>query len=168
MQDELTTSLELPAPAQAAGRAQGAYARLVAELRHPENHKQLVRFLCVGVTGYIVNIATFALCIHVIGVPNLDVLGFSDVLSLVAGFFAGGLNNFYWNRHWTFAAHHEPVLAQALRFFGVSAIVFLFATGIYRQELAFGLDHKTVADGISWIIATPLSFLVQKLWSFKA
>jgi putative flippase GtrA len=141
-------------------RARSAYRRFAYEVRHPENHKQLMRFLCVGVSGYVVNIATFAFCIHV--------LKLSDAPSLVAGFFTGGFNNFHWNRHWTFSAQQEHAFRQCLRFFAVSAIVFGFATGVYDLELALGMHMKVMADGISWVIATPLSFVVQKLWSFKA
>ncbi len=160
MPDELTTTLELPASAQAVSRVRSAYTRCAYEVRHPENHKQLMRFLCVGVSGYIVNVAMFAVCIHL--------LGLSDAPSLVIGFLFGCTNNFFWNRHWTFSAKAEHAFRQGLRFFAVSALVFFFATGIYDLLRASGVDQKVLADGISWVIATPLSFVFQKLWSFKA
>jgi putative flippase GtrA len=77
-------------------------------------------------------------------------------------------SNFIWNRHWTFSAKEDHPFGQAVRFFVVSLVVLLFATGIYRLLVTVGLDKKVVADGIAWIVATPLSFVVQKLWSFKA
>jgi putative flippase GtrA len=47
--------------------------------------------------------------------------------------------------------------------------VLLFATGIYHLLVdSVGISWKVAADGIAWIIATPLSFVIQKLWSFKA
>jgi putative flippase GtrA len=159
--DELTTTLELPACAQALSRAERAYRRFAYEVRHPENHKQLVRFLCVGVSGYVVNLATFALCIHG--------LKLADAPSLIIAFLVGSTNNFVWNRHWTFAAKEEHPFRQGLRFFAVSTLVFFFATGIYDVLVhGVGIHEKVMADGIAWVIATPLSFVVQKLWSFKA
>jgi putative flippase GtrA len=157
----MVTTLELPVTAGAASRARSAYESLRYEVRHPENHKQLVRFLCVGISGYFVNLATFALCIHVFGV--------SDTPSLVIAFLVGSSNNFIWNRHWTFGAREEHPFRQGVRFFAVSTLVFFFATGIYALLVhGVGINQKVMSDGIAWVIATPLSFVVQKLWSFKA
>jgi hypothetical protein len=36
--------------------------------RRPRNWFQLVRFGVVGATGYVVNLAVFAVCVHVIGI----------------------------------------------------------------------------------------------------
>jgi putative flippase GtrA len=159
--DDLTTTLELPAPAQALGRAERAYTRFAYEVRHPENHKQLVRFLVVGASGYFVNLLAFAVCTHA--------LGFSDAPSLVIGFLTGCSNNFIWNRHWTFDAKEEHAFRQGLRFFAVSTLVFFFATGVYDFLVhVVGIQWKVTADAIAWAIATPVSFVFQKLWSFKA
>jgi putative flippase GtrA len=173
--DELTAAIELPTGARAAlleapttvspesttDRLRRAYGTAKYEVRHPENHKQLVRFLCVGASGYVVNLATFYICIHL--------LHFADVPSLAIAFLIGSTNNFWWNRHWTFGATEDHPVGQAMRFFAVSTLVFFFATGIYVLIVqGFGFHSKVTADGIAWIIATPISFLVQKLWSFKA
>lgn len=159
--DDYAASLELPANSPVVVRPLSAYERFMHEVRHPENHRQLVCFLVVGASGYIVNLAVFALCIHLIKA--------SDTVSLIVGFLAGCANNFVWNRHWTFKAKEEHAFTQGLRFLLVSTLVFLFATGLYDLEThVIGIDKKVVADGVSWAVATPLSFLVQKLWSFKA
>jgi putative flippase GtrA len=156
----MTSSLELPTSARAVSRARSAYRRFAYEVRHPENHKQLIRFLCVGASGYIINLAVFAFLLHVAGV--------ADTVSFVLAAVIASTNNFIWNRHWTFSAKEDHPFGQAVRFFVVSLVVLLFATGIYRLLVTVGLDKKVVADGIAWIVATPLSFVVQKLWSFKA
>jgi putative flippase GtrA len=161
VQDDLATTLELPPTARAVSRARSSYNRLQYEVRHPENHKQLVRFLCVGASGYLVNLATFAICIHLLKV--------SDAASLVIAFLVGCSNNFVWNRHWTFDAREEHPFRQGLRFFAVSTLVFFFATGIYDVLTHdVGIQQKVLSDGIAWMIATPLSFVFQKLWSFRA
>ncbi len=64
MPDEITSMLELPPSARALSRIRSAYRRFAYEVRHPENHKQLVRFLCVGASGYVVNLASFLILVH--------------------------------------------------------------------------------------------------------
>jgi putative flippase GtrA len=158
--DELSPTLELPASAQAIGRVRSAYHRFAYEIRHPENHKQAVRFLCVGASGFLLNLGLFWLLIHAFGVP--------DKVSFVLAAVIASTNNFLWNRHWTFSAKEDHPFGQAVRFFSVSFLVLIAAAGIYDGLVSLGLDWKTAADGIAWIIATPISFLAQKLWSFKA
>jgi len=165
--EDLTTTLELPpaAPgihdaAHAVENVRTRYQRLAYEIRHPENHKQLVRFLCVGASGYIINLVAFAILLHVVGV--------SDKVAFVLAAVIAATNNFWWNRHWTFGAKEDHPFGQAVRFFAVSFLVLLAAAGIYALLVDAGIGKKVVADGVAWIIATPISFLAQKLWSFKA
>jgi putative flippase GtrA len=156
----MVTSLELPPAAGALSGARTKYERFLYEVRHPENHKQLVRFLCVGASGYVINLVAFFVLIHGLGAP--------DKLSFVLAAAIASTNNFIWNRHWTFSAKEAHPFLQGVRFFAVSALVLAMAAGIYAALVGLGLDWKVAADGIAWIIATPLSFIVQKLWSFKA
>jgi putative flippase GtrA len=158
--DEMATSLDLPATARAANRARSAIRRFRYEVRHPENHKQLVRFLCVGASGYVINLVAFTILIHGLGAP--------DKLSFVLAAVIASTSNFIWNRHWTFAAKEDHPFRQGVRFFSVSFLVLLTAAGIYSLLVGLGLDWKVLADGIAWVIATPLSFVAQKLWSFRA
>lgn len=160
MPDEMTSMLELPPSARALARLRSAYRRLSYEVRHPENHKQLVRFLCVGASGYVVNLVSFLILVHPLSAP--------DKLAFVLAAVIAASNNFFWNRHWTFGAREEHPVRQGMRFFLVSFLVLLFAAGIYTLLVSAGIKQHTLADGIAWIIATPVSFVVQKLWSFKA
>jgi putative flippase GtrA len=129
-------------------------------VRKPHNWKQLIRFLCVGSSGYIVNLATFAFCIHALKIDYH--------VSAVIAFLTGCANNFWWNRHWTFNARHEHAGFQAMRFFLVSLLVFGFAYAVLVALVSvLGMD-KVLAQALANIAATPLSFLLQKLWSFRA
>ena len=160
MSDEMTSMLELPPSARALARLRSAYQRFSYEARHPENHKQLIRFLCVGASGYMVNLVSFFILVH----P----LAAADTLAFVLAAVVASTNNFFWNRHWTFKAKHDHAGRQAVRFFLVSAVVLLLSLGIYRVLVGAGISQHTLADAVAWIIATPISFVVQKLWSFKA
>jgi dolichol-phosphate mannosyltransferase len=128
-------------------------------IRKPGNWWQLVRFGAVGASGYVVNLAIFALAVHAV---SLDYR-----VAAVLAFLAGVLNNFWWNRHWTFGAGDGHAGFQAARFFTVSVGAFLVSFGIL-QALVSGADVAEVpAQAIAIVAATPLNFLGNKLWSFK-
>ncbi len=159
----MTSTLEFPAIGADGGirhHVRTTQARLRRGLRHVENWKQLLRFLCVGASGYAVNLTVFAACVHLIGIDYR--------LASVVAFLFGCANNFWWNRHWTFdAAHHHPA-EQGLRFFLVSLLVFGFAYAVLVILVSTTGMEKVLAQAIANAAATPLSFIAQKLWSFKA
>lgn len=128
-------------------------------MRHPANWFQFVRFGVVGASGYVVNLAVFALAVHPLGIHYR--------LAAVLAFLVSVTNNFWWNRHWTFGARDGHAGFQAARFFVVSGLAFLFSllSLVLLVEVA-GLP-KVLAQALAIVAATPLSFLGQKLWSFR-
>ena len=128
-------------------------------VRRTHNWLQLVRFAAVGATGYVVNLATFALCVHAIGIDYR--------ISSVIAFVVSVVNNFWFNRHWTFGAREDHPMFQAARFFTVSLLAFGFTYVILITLVGAGMP-KVVSQAIAIVAATPLSFLGQKLWSFRA
>jgi dolichol-phosphate mannosyltransferase len=128
-------------------------------VRRTHNWLQLVRFAAVGATGYVVNLVTFALCVHAIGIDYR--------ISSVIAFVVSVINNFWLNRHWTFGARQEHPMFQAVRFFAVSLLAFGFTYVILITLVGAGMP-KVVSQAIAIVAATPLSFLGQKLWSFRA
>ena len=154
------TALELPRGLRVRDHVRRTQLRCIDGVRKPHNWKQLVRFLCVGTSGYVVNLATFAICVHVLKIDYR--------VSAVIAFLVGCANNFWWNRHWTFDARHEHPGLQAVRFFLVSLLVFGFAYAVLVALVSgFGME-KVLAQALANIAATPLSFVAQKLWSFRA
>src|SRR3954454_10923881 len=71
-------------------------------VRKPQNWLQLVRFAAVGASGYVVNLAVFAACVHVLGIDYRAAAVIAFVISVV--------NNFWLNRHWTFDAKHDHAM----------------------------------------------------------
>ena len=129
-------------------------------VRHPANWIQFVRFAAVGASGYIVNLAVFALCVHAFAIDYRVAVGARVHVSVV--------NNFWWNRHWTFDAKHDHAGHQALRFFAVSLVAYGFSYVVLVALVnGTGLE-KVIAQAIAVAAATPLSFIGQKLWSFRA
>ena len=128
-------------------------------VRRTHNWLQLVRFAAVGATGYIVNLAVFAICVHLLAIDYR--------ISSVIAFVVSVVNNFWWNRHWTFGARHEHPMFQGVRFFAVSLLAFGFTYVILISLVGAGMP-KVVSQAIAIVAATPLSFIGQKLWSFRA
>ena len=133
--------------------------RLRLGVRHPHNWLQLGRFAAVGATGYAVNLGVFALCVHLFAIDYR----IADVIA----FAVSVLNNFWWNRHWTFDARHHPPASQCARFFAVSLVAFGFQYLVLVTLVGDAGLSKVLAQAIAIACATPLSFLGQKLWSFR-
>lgn len=150
--------LEPPAAATAPAPPLAPVARLRAGIRKPQNWLQLAKFCVVGGSGYVVNLAVFALAVEI-----------GDLHHLVAAtlaFLVAVTNNFWWNRRWTFAARDGHAGFQAVRFLVVSVVAFLFAAMVL-ELLVTGADVAEIpAQAISIVVATPLSFLGNKIWSF--
>src|SRR5436305_5658839 len=158
MSDEMSTTierkLELP------GIRIPFHVRVRHGVRRPHNWLQLVRFGAVGATGYAVNLGVFAFCVHVAGIDYR--------VSAVLAFVVSVANNFWWNRHWTFGAKQDHPMVQGARFFAVSLLAFGFSY-LVLVGLVSGVGlSKVLAQAIAIAAATPLNFVGQKLWSFRA
>jgi putative flippase GtrA len=148
MPEDLITTVELP-----------FRARVRHGVRKPHNWLQLIRFVTVGASGYVVNLGVFAACVHGFGIDYR--------IAAVIAFVVSVINNFWLNRHWTFDAKHEHPMFQGVRFFAVSLVTFGF-TYLVLITLVDGAGFsKVVAQAIAIVTGTPLSFLGQKLWSFR-
>jgi putative flippase GtrA len=146
MRDEATT-VELPLG-----------LRVAQGMRRRHNWFQLVRFAMVGASGYVVNLATFSLCVHALDINYR--------LAATVAFLVAVTNNFWWNRHWTFDARTGHAGFQAARFLAVSVLAFGFNLAILEALVAGAGLPEVPAQALAIICATPLSFLGNKLWSF--
>jgi putative flippase GtrA len=134
------------------------HLRVRAGLRRPHNWVQLLKFCAVGASGYVVNLTVFALCFEGLGMHHLP--------AATAAFVVAVLNNFWWNRHWTFRARSGHAGFQAARFFTVSVVAFLFAASILELLVSVAEMPELPAQAISIVVATPLNFIGNKMWSF--
>ncbi len=159
MTDEITAIVaELPSRPQARAR-HGVHVRVRHGMRQGHNWLQLGRFGAVGATGYFVNLAVFAACVHLLGIDYH--------VSAVIAWAVSVLNNFVLNRHWTFDAREQHPVRQAARFFLVSLVAFGFTYVVLVGLVDAGL-MKVAAQAIAIAAGMPLSFIGQKLWSFRA
>jgi len=120
---------------------------------------QLLKFCAVGVSGYVVNLAVFAVCVEVLDLHHL--------VAATLAFVVAVLNNFWWNRHWTFRARGGHAGFQAARFFTISTAAFVFAAAMLELLVSVAGMPELPAQAISIVAATPLNFLGNKMWSFR-
>ncbi|HEX8857396.1 MAG TPA: GtrA family protein [Thermoleophilaceae bacterium] len=119
--------------------------------------RELCRFGTVGASGYVVNLAAFA----VATAAGTHHLGAATLAFLVAV-----TNNFFWNRRWTFRASDGAAVGQAARFFVVSTAVFLVSAALLDAFVSAGLPALP-AQAVAIVAVTPLSFAANKLWCFR-
>jgi putative flippase GtrA len=134
-------------------------ARALEALRAPHNWVQLGKFLTVGASGYAVNLAVYTALLKWGG---LHYLGAAFVSFLVAV-----SNNYWWNRHWTFRGQRGHFAYQGMRFGVVSAVALAANLGLLRLLVALGVG-KVLGQAIAIVAVTPLNFIGNKLWSFRA
>jgi putative flippase GtrA len=135
------------------------HMRLLHGMRRPANWLQLIRFAIVGGTGFVLNLAVYALCVHALNVPYQA--------AAVLAWLIAVLNNFVLNRHWTFDASAGPIHFQAIRFFVVSLAAFVFGLVLLTILVEVGSIAKVPAQALAVAASMPLNFLGNKLWSFQ-
>jgi putative flippase GtrA len=136
------------------------HTRLLHGMRRPANWMQLVRFGLVGGIGFAVNLAVYALFVHPLGVDYHA--------AAVAAWLVAVVNNFVLNRHWTFDAGDGLVHFQAMRFLVVSLCAFGVSLLLLTLFVESGGLPKVAAQALAVAASTPLNFLGNKLWSFRA
>ncbi|MDX6623622.1 MAG: hypothetical protein QOE75_1554 [Solirubrobacterales bacterium] len=132
--------------------------RIGAAARHPANWLQLFKFGLVGGSGYLINLAVFALFTGMLDVHH--------ILAAVAAFVVAVSSNFWWNRHWTFGAHDGAVHFQAARFFAVSIAGLAINLAVLQALIASGSFGDLAAQAIAVAVAMPFNFICNRLWTF--
>jgi dolichol-phosphate mannosyltransferase len=132
--------------------------RIGAAARHPGSWLQLLKFGLVGLSGYVVNLAVFALLVGPLGVHHL--------LAAVLAFCVAVTNNFLWNRYWTFEPGEAHPAFQAARFFVVSIAALLINLVVLEALLGATALAELPAQAIAVAVAMPFNFLGNKLWTF--
>ena len=123
--------------------------------------RQFVKFGIVGASGTFVNFLVYHGLLH-----------FRAQLwwAYAVGFLLGGINNYWWNRHWTFRSrgHAGKEMAQ---FVGVSALALCIS-----EPVLWLMDRELPADlhfrnSVAWLAATAagmaINFFVNKYWTFR-
>jgi len=137
--------------------AEFAY-RLSAAARRPASWWQLFKFGLVGASGYLINLGVFALL--------SSNFGFQHTLAALGAFGVAVSSNFFWNRHWTFAAGDGHAGFQAVRFFTVSIAALVINLVVLEALVAGSTLGELTSQAIAVAVAMPFNFLGNKLWTF--
>jgi putative flippase GtrA len=121
--------------------------------------RELALFCLVGGSGYVVNLAVFEVFYGA---------GAGHVVAAIAAFLVAVTNNFLLNRRWVFTgAARVAAHVQAARYLAVSLLAFGVSLGILDVLVSFGRVAPLAAQACAIVVATPMSFVGQKLWSFR-
>lgn len=122
--------------------------------------RQFLKFGIVGASGAVVSFVIFHMLVHA---------SFDLTLAFSIGFIAGGVNNYWWNRRWTFRSKGHPG-KELMQFLTVSAMA--LALGIVITKL---LDYRLppfhLRNSLIWLCGTVggtfVNFFVNKYWTFR-
>jgi putative flippase GtrA len=126
-------------------------------LRTRRHWVELGKFCVVGAVGYGINLAVYAVLLHV---------ALHYLLAATCSFLVAVTSNYALNRHWTFRDRRAGVAAQGMRFFVVS-LASLGANLLVLHVLITLGAGKLVGQAIAIVLVTPLNFVGNKLWSFR-
>jgi putative flippase GtrA len=121
--------------------------------------------LVVGAGGTIIDFALLSL-LKLLGLPTLP----ANTLSYLAGV----INNFYWNRRWTFSENRErPWNKQFVQFLVVSLVGLLINDGlIVLLEAPFNLWvgrwGYLPAKAAATLVVVFWNYCANRFWTFKS
>ena len=134
---------------------------------NPRERSRFMRFAVVGIVGAVVDF----------GVANLLVVGFHSPLVFAGSvsFIAAILNNFIWNRYWTYPdSRSRPIAAQFAQFAMVSVMGLVIRVPILHWLEPWMLDafsHQPILsalhpDLLSKNLTLAVAVLVVMFWNF--
>jgi putative flippase GtrA len=132
--------------------------RLGAAARQTATWVQLLKFGLVGGSGYLINLAVFALLAGSFGVHHM--------VAAIGAFCVAVSNNFLWNRYWTFGPGEGPAHFQAARFFVVSLASLGLNLAVLEALVSAHAVAELPAQAIAVAVAMPFNFIGNKLWTF--
>jgi len=118
---------------------------------------EIFRFCVVGGVGFLVNLLVYSACIWMLGLP--------PAVAATCAFCIAVFNNYVLNRSWTFQT--APRFAgQGFRFFAI-ALLGLALNLVLLGMLTDAGVKEIPAQVIALILVTPVTFALNKLWTFE-
>lgn len=139
--------------------------------------KRFIKFALVGISGTIVDFSIFNLC--------LSVFHLASVVSSVCSFSVAVVNNFIWNRLWTYPESREKsVSSQLVKFSAVSIIGLVIRTPLFaaiEQPLIRFAENSlssislfspetighNLALAVAIIVVLFWNYFANRLWTYK-
>jgi len=129
--------------------------------------RRFLKFGTVGASGTVVNIGVLYLAQEYV----FNTVQSTEIrlnLSLVLAIFLATLNNFFWNRLWTWADrkqhHHRPWLAQFGQY-TLACWLSIVLQVLFTNLLAPHFYYQ-IANLIAIALTSVLNFLLNDIWTF--
>lgn len=126
---------------------------------NPVELKRFIKFAIVGATGMVVDLAVLTFSKEVLGLPLM--------LAVALGFSIAVVNNFTWNRYWTFPeSRQRPVTGQLVQF----TVVNLIGLAI-NEVIVLGLHpvfSGALPDPYAYLAAKVIAIGVVLFWNYGA
>jgi putative flippase GtrA len=162
-------------------RGRRASAQHYVLVRHRHNWMLLMRFCVVGGTGFLVNVVAFAALIgmfasgsHIVfDLPGTEYNIRAYHAASCMAFLIANTSNYMLNRSWTFGSRgtthwlREYVPFLTIGIFA-QVVVLAILTVLLHADSPVHLDSEVLAQAIAVVVVTPLSFILNKLWTFRA
>ena len=122
------------------------------------NLSQPTKFVLVGASGYVVNVAAFSL---------LYAADVQYVAASVLSYFLSNALMYLGNRYFTFGLGHAGFRAAYLRYVGVGVLIAALNAALLALLVEVFALHATLGQAISLLLLTPVAFVLNKRWSFQ-
>ena len=130
--------------------------------------KRFMKFGTVGASGVVVNLSVLYLCQEFLFVA-IQSPGIRLNVSLAVAIFCATVNNFFWNRAWTWRDRFHHPDKHLLLHFGQYALACW--VGIVLQVLLTKFlviyFYYLVANATAIVFASVFNFLVNNFWTFR-
>lgn len=130
---------------------------------------RFIKFGTVGASGVAVNLAVLYVCQEFI-FSAVETPAIRLNASLTVAIFFATVNNFYWNRHWTWSdRQHRPDKHLVLHF-GQYALACWVGTGLQflLTNLFVVYLHYLIANAFAIVISSVFNFVVNNFWTFRS
>lgn len=125
----------------------------------PVELTRFIKFALVGALGMVVDLTVLTLSREVLGLPLM--------VAVALGFSAAVVNNFTWNRRWTFPESRErPFASQLVQF----TVVNLIGLAI-NEVIVLGLHSvftTALPDPPAYLVAKVIAIGVVLFWNYGA
>ena len=138
-------------------------------LTDPKERTRFLRFAVVGTIGAVVDFGTFNLLTLLTPIPA--------VIASVISFIIAVVNNFLWNRYWTYTdSRSKPVSRQLVQFFAINIIGLAIRTPLFaglenvliRWFSNFSLSSFLTPTFLGHNFSLATAVVVVMMWNFFA
>lgn len=131
--------------------------------------KRFIKFGTVGASGVLVNLGVLYVCQEFL----FRAIESNDMrlnVSLATAIFFATLNNFFWNRAWTWSDRTRHPDKHLLLHFGQYALAVWvgIAVQVVLTKLLVVYLYYLLANALAIVIASIFNFLVNNFWTFRS